>query len=188
MTGECVPLDRLFENKYRVLSPSRICPRPMEYNTFAMLCCATFDALTLKSLNLFDLCDLGTADFWPQTQPATIYLWVIRACIQMALVSFQFAFCKMFFMHLQRKLWMEWRLYMEPLANDLLNYFSCFGHFVSINQRDMSKIKIATGIVHSIVFSRNDKFFYCSFYDFCGRKSMPPKRKIYRWNVAMGVF
>lgn len=79
--------------------------------------------LRLKSLNLFDLCGLGAADFWHKLSGDYISL-ADSFMHRIALVSFQLAFCEMLFMNLQRKTNGGY----GATAYDLLNYFSCFGH------------------------------------------------------------
>lgn len=129
--------------------PSEYFRRPMNF-VWNMrshpCCCATFHAkLRLKSLNLFDLCDLGAADFWHELRGDCISL-ADSLMHQIAFVSFQFPFGEMLFMNLCRREQME---NVEPLQMTFCIISLVLGA-VSIDQREMSKMKIATGITQPL--------------------------------------
>lgn len=73
----------LIQNYHPTFSPHLCQPISFAWNMHASLDCATFHVLRLKPLNLFDLCDLGAADFWHSSIDETMYfVWLICSCIE----------------------------------------------------------------------------------------------------------
>lgn len=110
--------------------------------------------LRLKSLNFFDLCDLGAADFWRSLICLCIVEYIVWFHFNLSILKIIIIFMNL---HQERNVLGS----CMPMQNDLLNYFSCFCALclcvcVSIDQCDMLKCQLWKSFY---VFGRS--FWFC---------------------------